>query len=137
VKRSVHYQEWAAQVQEQKQSGQTVQQWCDTQGINVKTYYYRLKRIREEVLDALETESTTYSTDETDTNAPFSISMPSTRKNGAISTIQRKMPTFAALPVLHNKEATVTVRIGAYTIEIQNGATKMLVEQVLQVVARI
>lgn len=49
VKREVRHAEWAAQVQECRNSGLTVQQWCDQNGIGIKTYYYRLRKLREDV----------------------------------------------------------------------------------------
>ena len=30
-----------------RRSGLTVQQWCNSNGINIKTYYYRLRKVRE------------------------------------------------------------------------------------------
>lgn len=47
IKREVKYENWAAQIQDCLSSGLTVQEWCDQNGINSKTYYYRLRRVRE------------------------------------------------------------------------------------------
>ena len=49
VRREVRHAEWAAQIQECRNSGLTVQQWCDQNGIGIKTYYYRLRKLREDV----------------------------------------------------------------------------------------
>lgn len=46
--------EWAEMISECKNSGKTVTQWCSETGINVKTYYYRLKKVREEMLQKQE-----------------------------------------------------------------------------------
>ena len=53
VKQEIRLQEWAAQIEAQQESGQTVQQWCAENGINVKTYYHRLRRVREQCMDSV------------------------------------------------------------------------------------
>ena len=52
VKQEVRLQEWSAQVEAQQASGLTVQQWCMENGVNPKTYYYHLKKVREQFLDS-------------------------------------------------------------------------------------
>ena len=51
VKREMRLHEWRMQIEEQQASGTTVQQWCADNGINSKTYYYRLRRVREQCID--------------------------------------------------------------------------------------
>ena len=53
VKQEVRLQEWAAQIEAQRASGMTVQQWCAENGINVKTYYHRLRRVREQCVESV------------------------------------------------------------------------------------
>ena len=36
-------------IKEQQQSGQTVRAWCSERGISTKTYYYRLRKVREAI----------------------------------------------------------------------------------------
>lgn len=48
-------QEWAEMISECTNSGKTVTEWCSETGINVKTYYYRLKKVRDEMLQKQET----------------------------------------------------------------------------------
>ena len=50
VKKNVRMQEWNSQIEEQKSSGLSVQEWCQQHGINPKTYYYHLSKVREEFL---------------------------------------------------------------------------------------
>ena len=50
VKRNVRLQEWNRQIEEQKSSGKSIQEWCKQKGINPKTYYYHLRKVREEYL---------------------------------------------------------------------------------------
>ena len=50
VKKEVRHAEWAEQVLACQRSGLSVEKWCEENGIKSKTYYYRLKRVREELL---------------------------------------------------------------------------------------
>lgn len=52
IKQEVRLTEWAEQIQSQMQSGLSVRSWCAQNGINPKTYYYRLRRVREECVEA-------------------------------------------------------------------------------------
>ena len=55
VKHEMHLQEWTAQIEAQQASGMTVQKWCEENGINPKTYYYRLRQVREQCVDTVAT----------------------------------------------------------------------------------
>lgn len=52
AKQEIRLHEWTAQVEAQQTSGMTVQQWCTENGINPKTYYYRLRKVREQYVDS-------------------------------------------------------------------------------------
>lgn len=52
VKQEVRLQKWSAQIEPQQASGLTVQQWCMENGVKPKTYYYRLKKVREQFLNS-------------------------------------------------------------------------------------
>ena len=52
VKQEVRLQEWSAQIEAQQASGLTVQKWCMENGVKPKTYYYHLKKVREQFLDS-------------------------------------------------------------------------------------
>ena len=110
AKRSVRIQGWATEVSDRRQSGMTVKEWCSVQGYSVKTYYYRLKRVREEWLEAAE--------------------------SGNSINLQEK-PVFAALPMPQTKVAAVTVRLNGCSVEILNGADATVIRQVLQAVSRL
>lgn len=47
VKKQTNRQEWARMVMACRNSGLGVQKWCDQNGINTKTYYYRQRRVFE------------------------------------------------------------------------------------------
>ena len=57
VKKNIRLQEWSRQIEEQKSSGLNVQDWCTQNGVSPKTYYYHLRRVREELLKESRTEN--------------------------------------------------------------------------------
>lgn len=52
IKRNVQLQEWTKQIKEQQESGMTVKAYCAQNGINLKTYYYHLRKVREQCLES-------------------------------------------------------------------------------------
>ena len=57
VKRQLMLEEWEKQVIDCRSSGLNVQDWCTQNGVNPKTYYYHLRRVREELLKESRTEN--------------------------------------------------------------------------------
>lgn len=51
VKSDVKIQSWAAMIKACRSSGQSVKSWCTENEISVKTYYYRLRKVREMLCD--------------------------------------------------------------------------------------
>ena len=51
VKKEERRKAWAEQVRECQRSGLPIREWCRQNGINVYTYYRRLRTLREEVLE--------------------------------------------------------------------------------------
>ena len=56
VKNDVRLREWEAQIIEMQASGLSVRKWCELNGIKRKTFYYRLRKVRENSLGNLEPE---------------------------------------------------------------------------------
>ena len=54
VKKEIKLAQWAEMVRQRNESGLTVTDWCKENGINLKTYYYRLKRVRQAVCSEME-----------------------------------------------------------------------------------
>ena len=54
VKKEVKQAQWAEMVRQRNESGLTVTDWCKQNSINLKTYYYRLKRLRQAVCNEIE-----------------------------------------------------------------------------------
>ena len=52
VKRDVKLQEWMEQIKAQQESGMTVTAYCAQNGINIKTYYYHLRKVREQCMES-------------------------------------------------------------------------------------
>ena len=52
VRQEIRLQEWAAQIEAQQESGLTVRQWCAENGVKRKTYYYHLRKVREQYLQS-------------------------------------------------------------------------------------
>ena len=50
AKREVRLNNWQRMYEEYIASGQTVRQWCADNNITPKTYYYRLRKLREDAL---------------------------------------------------------------------------------------
>lgn len=51
IKNKVRINEWSEMVKTCRSGGLTVQQWCSSNGINIKTYYYRLRKVRENICE--------------------------------------------------------------------------------------
>lgn len=51
IKTDLLMREWTNMVRECRSSGLTVKEWCANNGVNIKTYYYRLKRVRNYMCD--------------------------------------------------------------------------------------
>ena len=67
VKKEVQLKQWAEMVQCRNKSGLTVTQWCADNNINLKTYYYRLKKVREAMCNEIETHDIVPVTPQTET----------------------------------------------------------------------
>jgi len=112
-------QEWARQIEACRNSGLRVSKWCEENGIGIKNYYYRMRRVREELLDATESGNALMLS----SNSPQQLSTP----------------VFASLPTARMSSYTTaaTVQIGTYIAEINNGADLETVEGVLRTLSRL
>ena len=52
VKQEIRLRKWSEQIERQQSSGMSVEQWCVENRINPKTYYYRLRKVREQCVAA-------------------------------------------------------------------------------------
>jgi len=124
-KRQLQLQEWASQISAQKQSGMTVRAWCEAAGIGYKNFYYRMKKVQEELLEALEPQ----------------VNKPQLKELTILNDKQlpekHETPIFAPVTIPQSKGAAFTVWIGTYAVDIQNDADDTKIEHVLRVVSRL
>lgn len=110
--------EWAEMVTTCRNSGQTVGVWCKASGINVKTYYYRLKKVCEAAGNELEIQ----------------------RRNTAIPASLERDTVFAEIsPAIRGQtcKAAITVQMGGSEIQIHNGADVAVIEATLRILRNI
>lgn len=53
IKTQVQKAEWTERIRQCKESGLTVTAWCQQNSINPKTYYYHLRKIRNEICEQI------------------------------------------------------------------------------------
>lgn len=111
VKSQLRLKEWARQIAECQNSTMTVKAWCEAHGINPKTYYYRLRKVRKNTLE----------------------NMPAIAGN--MPAVQEKRPiAFKPLEVqspVFGMQAAVTVHLHNATLEVAQGTDQRTVEAVL------
>jgi len=123
VRRASQYGQWAEMIHECRNSGQTVRAWCEDNGVSIKTYYYRLKRLR-------------------------LIALGNTEKGmGKLSAKVESYPAFAELTLAEgsmperDSEAAgtlaVTIKVARMTISIHNGAEVAVITNVIKAASEI
>lgn len=53
VKKQVIEAEWAERIRQCRESGLTVSEWCRENIINLKTYYYHLRKLRKKICEQI------------------------------------------------------------------------------------
>lgn len=98
--------QWKKIIAECQVSGLPIKTWCDQNGFKEQSYYYYLKKIREQEIDKL----------------PASLPEP-----------MEKPVLFKKLEVQTpiNTQAAVIIHLPAAALEIHNGATQQTIEAVL------
>jgi len=123
--RQIRLQEWASQIKAQNESGMTVREWCKATGIGYKNFYRRRKCVREEMLEALESHG----------NKSKELGLTTVNKKQL--SVEAEPPVITPVNVPQAKGAALTVWIGHYAIDIQNGADAGTIDQVLRTVSRL
>jgi hypothetical protein len=98
-------QEWSRQIKEREASGLSVREWCAGRGLCPKTYYTRLKRVREELLETASTQ------------------------NGLVTAAP---PDFALLPTPSSNRSDIVVHAGAITVELNNVNDSHTIKSVIE-----
>ncbi|MCC9293540.1 IS66 family insertion sequence element accessory protein TnpB [Clostridium sp. MT-14] len=108
--------EWIKIIRECRSSGQTVKSWCSENDIRINRYYYWLRKIRTAACEALPSK-----------NPKEQIVPINTSKlSGVIS-------TDAAYVSPETYQADIIIRFGRAVLEIHNGASGSLIENVMKV----
>jgi len=119
-------QQWAEQIKACEQSGKSVRQWCNENGVAIKTYYNHKKRVYEEMLETQEAKST--------------LQVIETRvmnMDGGDKESQTE-PIFTELQIPRPRYQTaITVRMGGVAVDIQNGADNEVINHVLRLVSQL
>ena len=123
LKRQMHLQEWASQIKAQSQSGMTIREWCEATGIGYKNFYRRRKCVQEELLESLEEKG----------NNPQTTDLSAINEK-RIST-KNKPAVITPVNIPQTKGAALTVWIGHYAVDIQNGADAEIIDRVLRLVS--
>jgi len=138
AKQMIRLQEWGRQIHECQQSGKSVKQWCAEQGLNRKTYYWRLRVLQEAMLEAWETNGIVQQQVRGDSKGFHHIAQWGAVQEIASHPVRKEhVPVFAALPALAVQEVAVTVRIGEYAVDIHADADEKIIEQVLRAVTQL
>jgi len=123
VKHMMKLQRWAAMVQLCQGSGQPVRKWCEENGVYIKTYYYRLKRVRQEALEIPVTDM---------------VVLPS-QTQGRLAFAEVTLPDNSQLRE-GPKDAgatAVTIMAGPMSISIHNGAEPGVIASVIKAAGEI
>lgn len=100
---------WEELIRECQESGQTVVSWCSEHEINIKTYYYWLRKLRLASLN------------QTD-------SLPCTLNSDTEAVVFKKLKVVTPIP---NNKAAVVIRMNGATVEVNEGASRQTVQAVL------
>lgn len=114
IARQVRLRHWMGLIEECQNSGMTVKGWCSAQGINLRVYYYWLKKTRESVcLEA-------------------GVHQNQPQQDLSIGT-----PVFAEVGMISGKSSVITVYLSGAEVVIHNGASANLIENTLRVLKNI
>ncbi|MFT9056826.1 MAG: IS66 family insertion sequence element accessory protein TnpB [Ethanoligenens sp.] len=115
--RAYRMQRWVEIISQCRNSGETVKAWCESQGVNIKTYYYWQRKVRETA----------------------SATLPACRESTEEASTELR-PTFAeiALPSPQpGTQAAVIVRYREAIIEVRSGAEAFTIESALRAVKNV
>ncbi len=98
---------WRMLIQTCQQSGQTVVSWCEENNINIKTYYYWLRKLRKQELCTKE----------------LPIPIPEEK-----TVMFKQLEVASPLP---NTQAAVIIRLPQATLEVAEGTSQQTIQAVL------
>ena len=117
AKTQVNIQKWLEAIHRCRDSGLSNQQWCEENGISLKSYYYWLAKIRKLAIENL----------------------PHKRNAGSVSTEVPETAVFASIPVISHcssNPAPVIIRSGSAVIENAVNTPDSLIQSVILAASR-
>ncbi len=111
VKAQLRLQEWARLIEDCQSSNMTVSAWCEANNLSTKTYYYRLRKVREHTLEHV---------------PALTENLPTPADEKPVSFKQLEV----ASPI-YERHPAVTVHFANATVEISAGTDQKTVEAVL------
>lgn len=111
--------QWTAIIQEQINSGKRVNEWCQEYSISRDSFYYWLRKVKLALVQnkaAMET--------------PVALQTPQLPK---VVPLMPPLPD----PAISNSNTAIILRANGITLEIQEGASDVIIERTLKVLQRI
>lgn len=112
IVRQIRNEQWKQQIDECIASGKSVREWCEENALSPKTYYYRLKRVREFTCESLE------------------IPAQQTQVKKSDTVFAELRPPVTAL-------LAITLKISNAELEIHNGADAEVIENTIRALKNI
>lgn len=112
TKGQIRANQWSQQIADCQSSGQTVRAWCAEHGVNIKSYYYWLRKLRLQTIS----------------NLPAEVKRELQTSENAKPVSFSKLEVQIPLPDL---QPAVIIRLPNATLEVVNGAAQQTVEAVL------
>lgn len=109
IRKRLNREQWKAIIKDSPPSGVTTTAWCKANGICEQTYYKHLKKLREELIESL----------------PSSITSAQTDNKSAV------FKRLLIQPLASKTKPAVIIYLESTIFEINNGASKNMVEAVL------
>lgn len=105
---------WIQRIKECRESDMTVDAWCKSNEINVKTYYYWLRKIKKEAFEALPQKCK-------QVPSPFV-------ERKVFSEVHTLEPTYA-------ENVAATVDIAGIRIDVHNGADNVTLQNIIRIIS--
>lgn len=112
---------WINRIRDCRSSGKSVSDWCVESGIGIKTYYYWMRKIKQEAFDAL----------------------PVERKSKVLETVKSYPTTLfteIGIPDVtpsSDLNSAVIIHLNGATLEIHNGASDTVIENTLRALKKL
>lgn len=116
VTRQYRMNQWTEIIRQCRSSGQTISAWCADNNVNIKSYYYWLKRVRTAACETLPALS-----------------------SGNQQIVPVKIPSHLseAGPTVQESSSHIILRVGSVTLELHNGASAALIENTLRALTNV